>query len=72
MELAYRVWTSCSLLQDELQHRGKSIHGDVGRVGDGGCYVLCWIDGAKSDIPTSAGRLIPFQTTNMYYTKSPD
>lgn len=48
VELAYRVWTSCSLLQDELQHRGKSIHGDVGGVDDSGCYVLCWIDGAKS------------------------
>lgn len=49
VELAYSVWTSCPLLQDELQHRGKSIHGDVGGVGDSGCYVLCWIDGAKSN-----------------------
>lgn len=48
VELAYRVWTSFSLLQDELQHCGKSIHGDAGGVDDSDFYVLCWIDGAKS------------------------
>lgn len=48
MELAYCVWASCSLLQDELQYRGKSIHGDVGGVDDRDCHVLCWVDGAKS------------------------